>query len=135
MWHPDFERYMPREWVLAVRKNKVDVKFFWAIISTLSHEFVEELISECRRLRDQKKQKPEVKRFNFSQWVINMLLEHPYKSGKWYFFSYIHLPVYLATRAGNQSILIEHKPKAERKPYVKPAPIVPTVRMSQILRR
>ena len=46
--HPQFLRYLPDTWSAT---KKTERHFFWAILVTLQPDYVEQLITDCRRQR------------------------------------------------------------------------------------
>ena len=46
-----FMRYMPKDFIRAKDKGKIDRDFFWGILYTVAPDFVEALIDECNVLR------------------------------------------------------------------------------------
>ena len=78
----DFSKYMPDEWNCA---KKVERKFFWDVLSTLSYEYVDQLIEECRELRNSARDKKMIKvknTINITHDWATLFLAGSFKSSK-----------------------------------------------------
>ena len=81
---PRFLEYMPNQWSLQYQK-KIDRNFFFGVLSTLSPEFVEQLVLDIRAQRINSaanRQNNQQQVIGMSQeWAIH-LLSQPYVSSK-----------------------------------------------------
>ena len=79
----DFRKYMPNTWTTC---RKIERDYFWKICSTLKPAWVQSLIADCRRQRQErkdKKQKQPTLMTICRDFAIEMLAQ-PYDSSRYY---------------------------------------------------
>jgi hypothetical protein len=97
----------------------VDRKFFYGIIYKLAPEWLEALIKDCRKLRSlRKKRSKRTKIEGVLPFFMDMLLDEPFESN---------------SRMTNQMVLVPKVKRKQRRPYVAPAKIIPTVLMGDYI--
>ena len=89
---PNFLKYLPLDWKPA--NHKVERDYFWDIMHALAPEFVDALIADSRKQRNENKRKKKVaaNTITFSYEIAAQLLAHDFISSRKYHLFKLSIP-------------------------------------------
>ena len=136
MKHHNFKDYLPDHW--KPTNHQVDRAFFYAVLSTVCPQYVNDLIDDCREQRKQRRQRPaaaaSIRRIQPA--MMRLLLKHDFVPSKYPHLSFLILLICSSAgpKRGPSSLITRQIRKERQQPVPKPK-IVHQVRMRGILNK